>query len=66
MTKDELITKQQLEIEELKQAINERDEICRDARMYLNHAEQWSPKCHEFPRVAMNAIVKARNAIDSI
>ena len=66
MTKDELITKQQLEIEELKAEISEIKAACREARNYLWRPEQWSMKSPEFPKVAMLGIVKARQAIEDI
>jgi len=64
MTRDELITKQQLEIEELKIQLLQMRNICIEARNELIYAEQWSPKCPDFPRVAMNAIVKARYQLE--
>lgn len=66
VTKDELIVKQQLEIESLKVKIAERKESCRSALQNLIFAEQWSPKCESFPRVAMKAIVRARQEIEDI
>lgn len=66
MTKDELIVKQQLEIEELKATIAEYKDACRDVRAYLWRPEQWSMKCPDFPKVAMSGIVQARKAIDDI
>lgn len=66
MTKDELITKQQLEIEELKQRITEIESVCNDARGYLWRPEQWSMKCPDFPKAAMFGIVRAREALDGI
>lgn len=64
MTKDELITKQQLEIEGLKEVIVNYKNACNDARTYLWRPEQWSTKCPDFPKVAMSGIVQARQAID--
>lgn len=66
MDKDGLIVKQQLEIEDLKQAIASYKCACRDARNYLHHPEQWSIKCPDFPKAAMLGIVRARQAIDGI
>ena len=66
MTKDELIAKQQIEIEELKLKIYEYKEACNDVRNALWRPEQWSPKCPDFPRVAMVGIVHARQAIDGL
>lgn len=63
MTKDELITKQQLEIEDLKSAIDNYKSACNDARGYLCRIEQWSTKCPDFPRVAMSGIVLAMRAL---
>jgi hypothetical protein len=66
MTKEELIVKQQLEIEELKWQIMEYKSACSDARGYLCRPEQWSMKCPDFPRVAMRGILAARDSISSI
>ena len=66
MDKDELIVKQQLEIEELKETIATFKSACKDARSYLWRPEQWNTKCPDFPKVAMSGIVKARQAIDGI
>ncbi|MFT6550490.1 MAG: hypothetical protein ACJA1I_000518 [Zhongshania marina] len=63
MTKDELIVKQQLEIEELKAVIVEHKTAIDDARGCLWRPEQWSMKCPDFPKVAMTGIVQARNAL---
>jgi len=66
MTKDELIVKQQLEIGELKTAIKEYENACDNARNILWRPEQWSVKCPDFPKVAMSAIVRARDAIGGL
>jgi len=66
MNKDELIAKQQMEIEDLKSEIDGYKDYCKDARNFLNYAEQWSTKCPDFPKVAMRSIVQARCAIDEI
>lgn len=66
MTKEELICKQQLEIESLKARIVAYKDACDDARNFLIHPEQWSMKCPDFPKVAMSGIVMARNAISDI
>lgn len=66
MSKDELITKQQLEIEELKNEITAYKAACSDARHYLWRPEQWSMKCPDFPKVAMQGILGAREAISDI
>ena len=66
MTKDELITKQQLEIEGLKSRISIYKDACEEARGCLNHPEQWSMKCSDFPKVAMRGILSARDAISDI
>lgn len=66
MNKDELIAKQQMEIEDLKSEIDGYKDYCKDARNFLNYAEQWSVKCPDFPKVAMRSIVQARCAIDEI
>lgn len=66
MTKDELVTKQQLEIEELKTQVAENRRACDDALMCLNHPEQWNPRCPDFPRVAMRGILRARDALSGV
>ena len=66
MSKDELIAKQQIEIEELKAEIEEIRDACKIARNYLWRPEQWSMKCPDFPMVAMRGIVKARQAMEDI
>ena len=66
MNKDDLIVKQQLEIEGLKEEINNYKEVCRDARLFLVHPEQWSEKSALFPSVAMRGIVGALRAIDGM
>jgi len=64
MKKDELIAKQQLEIEELKTTIEEYKDVCNAVRGYLWRPEQWSTKCPDFPKVAMSGIVNAIRAVD--
>lgn len=66
MNKDELLVKQQIEIEGLKITIEEYKSACDDVRNLLWRPEQWSTKCPDFPKVAMSAIVQARQAIDSL
>lgn len=66
MTINELIVKQQLEIEELKTTIDSYKEACSEARRALNHPEQWSTKCPDFPKVAMRGILRARQAIEDV
>jgi len=66
MDKDELITKQQLEIEALKIVIAGYKSACADARNFLWRPEQWSTKCPDFPKVAMSGIVRARQALEDI
>ena len=66
MTKDELITKQQIEIEDLKAEIDGMKSAIGEARSHLWRPEQWSPKCDDFPRIAMIGIVSAREVLDSI
>lgn len=66
MTKDELIAKQQLEIESLKTQIDEYKSACSDAVAHLCRPEQWNIESAGFPRVAMIGIVKAREAISGI
>jgi len=66
MDKNELITKQQLEIEDLKIVISGYKGACADARNFLWRPEQWSTKCPDFPKVAMSGIVRARQALEDI
>lgn len=66
MSKDELIIKQQLEIEDLKEVISNYKIACNDARNHLWRPEQWSTKCPDFPKVAMKGIVLARQSIEDI
>ena len=63
MTKDELVVKQQLEIEELKGWIADYKDARDCALGCLNHPEQWSMKCPDFPKVAMRGIVAAREIL---
>ena len=66
MTKDELVTKQQLEIEALKERLKDYKSGIDSALNCLCFIEQWSPKCPDFPRVAMNNVLQARDAIRDI
>ena len=66
MTKDELIAKQQLEIEEIKGRISEYENAVNAALRHLNRPEQWSTKCSDFPRVAMHGILQARDSLELI
>lgn len=61
MDKDQLIAKQQLEIEELKQKVAILEECMRDARHELDNVEHWiNHKSPHIPKLAINAINKAR------
>ncbi len=64
MSKDKLIVRQQLEIEELKDKLKDYQKACSKARSHLWHPEQWSVKCPDFPRVAMKGILSARDALE--
>lgn len=66
MTKDELITKQQLEIEELKLEVASIRAACAEACAHLWRPEQWSTKCPDFPKAAMTGIVQARRVLEDI
>jgi hypothetical protein len=66
VTKGELIVKQQLEIEELKNQISAYKEACDDVSQYLCGPEQWSIKCPDFPKVAMSGIVRAMQVVRDI
>ena len=63
MTKDELIAKQQLEIEELKASLAEYRETCDSVSKILWRPEQWGTKYPDFPKVAMTAIVRAQQLL---
>ena len=63
ITKDELIVKQQMEIEDLKAEVNELKSLCKEAAQHLYLPEQWSTKCEEFPKVAMTGIVRANQCL---
>lgn len=66
MDTKELIVKQQLEIEELKETISNYKSTCDDVRNLLWRPEQWSTKCPDFPKVAMSAIVQANRTLDGL
>jgi len=66
MTKDELIAKQQIEIENLKAEIDGMKSAINEARNYLWRPEQWNLKSDDFPRVAMIGIISANEVLDSI
>jgi len=66
MSKDELIVKQQLEIESLKETVLECKSIFAEASHYLIYVQQWSIDADEFPRVAMSGVVKACNQLNSL
>ena len=65
MSKDELIAKQQLEIEGLKSSIVEYEDAHCEAINYLCKPEQWNTQCRDFPLVAMSGIVGALNILRS-
>ena len=61
MNKDELIVKQQLEIEELKITIKRDRAAIYEAYQSCIHTQQWSIKANEFPNISMdNAVFCAR------
>ena len=64
MTKDELIAKQQLEIESQREYIAQIKDDCKTALAILYRPEQWSKSCPDFPDVAMSSIVSARMALE--
>jgi hypothetical protein len=64
MTKDELIVKQQMEIEELKTNISDIKSVRDEVRSHLVRVEQWSTKCPDFPRIAMNGVVLSLRAME--
>jgi len=64
MNQVELIAKQQIEIEELKQEIGYLKDCKKQALNELIHCEQWSIESDEFPRLAMNCVVNARQALE--
>ena len=61
-----LIAKQQLEIESLKMKILECRNAVNIALNSLNHVEQWSIKCPDFPRVSMNGVCSARRELSDL
>lgn len=61
---ESLISKQQLEIEELKGRILIHKEMFSEARSHLWRPEQWSMKCPDFPKVAMRGIIGARQSLE--
>ena len=63
MTSDELIAKQQLEIERLKSDVSRLNTACDKAKQSLWRPEQWNPQCPDFPAVAMRAILRARDIL---
>jgi len=65
-SKDQLIVKQQFEIEKLKETIDSYKNACSEARKQLIYCEQWSIKCSDFPKVAMSGIVRAALSIEDI
>lgn len=62
-TKDELIVKQQLQIEDLKAEVKQLKDLCREAAGHLYTPEQWSKECEDFPTIAMTAIVRANQCL---
>ena len=66
MNPDELIAKQQIEIEELKMQVTEYKTACKDALAHLWRPEQWNMHSPGFPKVAMTGICQARDAISGI
>jgi len=66
VTNEELITKKQHEIENLKKQIQEIKDSVGLSRNELCFAEQWSTKCKDFPDLAMKTIVKARHIMQCI
>ena len=66
ITKDELIVKQQMEIEDLKSEVKELKDLCREVAGHLYTPEQWSTKCPDFSEVAMTAIIRANQCLRSM
>lgn len=64
MNKDELIAKQQLEIENLKSRLSEINKDLKKINCFLWKPEQWSTKCDDFGKVAMRAIVSSRKIVN--
>ncbi len=63
MNRAELIIKQQIEIEELKQEIGYLKDCAKEAISELSYCEQWSINAKGFPSVAMGCIVRARRSL---
>ena len=66
MSKDELIVKQQLEIEELKQRIESYYESAKSVHNRLVYVQQWSMKDDKFANVAMCAAVEGVRDLEDI
>jgi hypothetical protein len=67
MDKDQLITKQQLEIEDLKKKVCLLQRCIREASDELDNVERWiNPKCPHIPKPAINAINKTRWLISRV
>ena len=65
LKKDELISKQQLEIEDLKAKICEMNISIDRVKNDLIFVQQWSIQCPDFPRVAMNHICSATRELEN-
>ena len=66
MNKDELIIKQQLEIEGLKQRIESYYESVKSAHRRLVYVQQWSTKDDKFSHVSMMAAIEAARDLDDV
>ncbi len=63
MDKNELIAKQQLEIEELKIELDQKNAQISSAYNLANFVQQWSTKCEGFPKMAMTRCIQITRAL---
>lgn len=63
MTNSELIAKQQLEIEQLKEAIDNQKVAMGLAYEYAISVQQWSTNADKFPNVAMHAAIEITDGL---
>ncbi len=64
MDKNELIAKQQLEIEDLKIELGQKNAQISSAYNLVNFVQQWSTKCDDFPRMAMNRCIQITRELE--
>ncbi len=64
MDKNELIAKQQLQIEDLKIELSEKNDQISSAYELANFVQQCSTKCDDFPRMAMNSCIQITRELE--